>query len=58
MTWLTWLALAVVVSAIAAVTGIKPNGTRHVAHTSMMGVARVVLLFIVAVFLYLAYNAR
>ena len=50
--------LAVVVTAIAAVTGIKPKGTRHVAHTSMMGVARVVLLFIVAVFLYLAYNAR
>jgi heme/copper-type cytochrome/quinol oxidase subunit 4 len=58
MTWLTWLILAVVVTAIAAVTGIKPKGTRHVAHTSMMGVARVVLLFIVAVFLYLAYNAR
>ena len=58
MTWLTWLILAVVVTAIAAVTGIKPKGTRHVAHTSTMGVARVVLLFIVAVFLYLAYNAR
>jgi heme/copper-type cytochrome/quinol oxidase subunit 4 len=58
MTWLTWLVLAVVVTAIAAVTGIKPKGTRHVAHTSMMGIARVVLLFIVAVFLYLAYNAR
>ena len=58
MTWLTWLVLAAVVTAIAAVTGIKPKGTRHVAHTSMMGVARVVLLFIVAVFLYLAYSAR
>jgi heme/copper-type cytochrome/quinol oxidase subunit 4 len=58
MTWLTWLVLAVVVTAIAAVTGIKPKGTRHVARTSLMGVARVVLLFIVAVFLYLAYNAR
>jgi heme/copper-type cytochrome/quinol oxidase subunit 4 len=58
MTWLTWLVLAVVVTAIAAVTGIKPKGTRHVARTSMMGVARVVLLFIVAVFLYLAYSAR
>ena len=58
MTWLAWLTLAVVVTAVAAVTGIKPKGTRHVAHTSMMGVARVVLLFIVAVFLYLAYNAR
>jgi F0F1-type ATP synthase membrane subunit a len=58
MTWLGWLALAVLVTAIAAVTGIKPKGTRHVAHTSLMGVARAVLLFIVAIFLYLAYNAR
>jgi len=58
MTWLAWLALAVVITAVAAVTGIKPKDTRHVAHTSLMGVARVVLLFIVAVFLYLAYNAR
>jgi F0F1-type ATP synthase membrane subunit a len=58
MTWLGWLALAVLVTAIAAVTGIKPKGTRHVAHTSLMGVARAVLLFIVAIFLYLAYSAR
>jgi hypothetical protein len=54
MTWLYWLALAAVVTAVAAVTGIKPKGTRHVAHTSMMGV----LLFMVAIFLYLAYAAR
>jgi heme/copper-type cytochrome/quinol oxidase subunit 4 len=58
MTWYVWLALAVLITAVAAVTGIKPKGTRHVAHTSMMGVARVVLLFIVAIFLYLAYSAR
>ena len=58
MTWLAWLVLAVLITTVAAVTGIKPKGTRHVAHTSMMGVARVVLLFIVAIFLYLAYNAR
>ncbi len=58
MTWLTWLILAVVVTAIAAVTGIKPKGTRHVARTSMMSVARVVLLFIIGVFVYLAYQAR
>ena len=58
MTWLTWLILAAVVTAIAAVTGIKPKGTRHVARTSMMSVARVVLLFIIAVFVYLAYQAR
>jgi hypothetical protein len=58
MTWLTWLILAAVVTAIAAVTGIKPKGTRHVAGTSLMGVARVVLLFIIGVFVYLAYQAR
>jgi len=58
MTWLAWLTLAVIITAVAAVTGIKPKDTRHVARTSLMGVARVVLLFIVAVFLYLAYNAR
>jgi hypothetical protein len=58
MTWLGWLALAVLITAVAAVTGIKPKGTRHVAHTRMMGVARAVLLFIVAIFLYLAYSAR
>ena len=58
MTWLTWLILAVVVTAIAAVTGIKPKGTRHVARTGMMSVARVVLLFIIGIFVYLAYQAR
>ena len=42
----------------AAVTGIKPTGTRHVARTSMMGVARFVLLFIIIVFVYMAYRAR
>ncbi len=58
MTWLSWLLLAAVVTAVAAVTGIKPKGTRHVARTSMMGVARVVLLFIIGIFVYLAYLAR
>jgi hypothetical protein len=58
MTWLTWLILAAVVTAIAAVTGIKPKGTRHVARTSLIGVARVVLVFIIGIFVYLAYQAR
>jgi hypothetical protein len=58
MTWLTWLILAAIVTAIAAVTGIKPKGTRHVARTSLMSVARVVLLFIIGIFVYLAYQAR
>ena len=58
MNWLVWLGLAVVVVGIAAVTGIKPKGTRHVAHTRMMGVGRVALFVIVAILLYLAYRAR
>ena len=58
MTWLTWLILAALVTAIAAVTGIKPKGTRHVARTSLMSVARIVLLFIIGIFVYLAYQAR
>jgi F0F1-type ATP synthase membrane subunit a len=58
MNWLVWLGLAVVVAAIAAVTGMKPKGTRHVAHTRMMGVGRIVLFVIVAIFAYLAFQAR
>ena len=58
MTWLAWLAIAVLITAVAAVTGIKPGGTRHVARTSMMGVARVVLLFIIAVVAYVVLRAR
>jgi hypothetical protein len=58
MNWLVWLGLAVVVAAIAAVSGVKPKGTRHVAHTRMMGVGRVVLFIIVLIFAYLAFRAR
>ena len=49
MTWLVWLALAVLVAGFAAVTGIKPSGTRHVAHTRLMGVARIALLIIIMI---------
>jgi hypothetical protein len=58
MSWFAWLALAVLVAAGAAVTGIKPRGTRHVAGTRMMGVARLFLLIIVIIFAYLAFRAR
>jgi hypothetical protein len=58
MTWLAWLGLAVLVTAAAAVTGIKPRGTRHVARTHMMGVARFILVVIVAILAYLAFRAR
>ena len=46
------------ITAAAAVTGIKPKGTRHVAHTRLMGVARLALLALVIIFAYLAFRAR
>jgi F0F1-type ATP synthase membrane subunit a len=58
MSWIVWLGLAVLVTAIAAVTGIKPKGTRHVAHSRMMGIGRVCLVIIVVIFAYLAFRAR
>ncbi|HET9866280.1 MAG TPA: hypothetical protein VFQ06_03215 [Nitrospira sp.] len=58
MNWIIWLSLAVVVTAVAAVTGMKAKGTRPVAHTRMMGVARIVLVLAVVLFAYMAYRAR
>jgi hypothetical protein len=58
MNWLVWVGLAVVIAGIAAVTGIKPKGSRPVAHTRMMGVGRIVLLVIVIIFAYMAFRAR
>ena len=58
MTWLMWLGLAVVITAVAAVTGIKARGTRPVAHTRMMGAARVALAIVAVILLYLAFRAR
>jgi len=58
MNWMVWLGLAVVVTVVAAVFGIKPKGTRHVAHTRMLGMGRFFLIVIVAIFAYMAYRAR
>jgi len=44
MSWVAWLGFAVIIAAIAAVTGAQPKGTRPVAHTRLMGMARLVLL--------------
>ena len=54
---MVWLGLAVLVAAVAAVTGIKPKGTRPVAGTRLMGVGRVALFVIVGVLAYLAFRA-
>lgn len=56
MSWLFWLGLAVAIGIIAAVTGMKPSGTRPVARTRLMGVARFVLIVVLLLFLYLAYR--
>jgi hypothetical protein len=60
MSWVFWLAVAVVIAALAAVTGIKPAGTRPVARTSLMAVARIVLIFfiVIVIALFLSRRAR
>ena len=58
MQWLVWLGLAVLVSAVAAVTGIKARGTRPVAGTRLMAVGRFALLLLIVLFAYLAFRAR
>ena len=56
MTWLVWLVLAVIITAAAAVTGFKPKGTRPIAHTRMMGMARVVLVIALIVVAYFVFR--
>jgi len=58
MSWLGWLGLAVIITGILAITGIKPKGTRHVAHTSLMWMARLALLVIILIVGYLAFRSR
>ena len=58
MTWLGWLTLAVLIAAVAAITGIKPKGTRHVARTQLMGAARLVLVVVVVIVAYFAFRSR
>ena len=58
MTWIAWLGIAVVIVGVAAVTGIKPKGTRHIAHSRMMGMGRIALVIIVVIFAYMAYRAH
>ena len=56
MSWIFWLGLAVLVGAFAALTGLKPRGTKPVSNTRLMGVARFILIVTLLVFLYLAYR--
>ena len=56
MSWLAWLGLAVLITAVAAITGLKPKGTRHVARTRLMGAARLALLAVVIIVAYFAFR--
>jgi len=58
MSWLAWLGLAVLITAVAAITGIKPKGTRHVAHNRLMEIARIVILALVLIIAYFTFRAR
>jgi hypothetical protein len=55
VSWTTWLTVAVVVSVVFALTALKPKGARSVGHTRLLGVARVILLLVVAVLFYMAF---
>ena len=50
--------LAVIITALAAVTGIKPKGTQHLARTRMMTVARIALLVLLLLGLVGYFVAR
>lgn len=58
MSWLSWLGLAVLIGIVAAVTGVKPRGTRPVARSRLMGIGRIVLWILVVLILWLAYRAH
>jgi hypothetical protein len=58
MGWLAWLAVALIIAAVAAVTGLQPKGGRPVARTGLMAVARLALLAVALIFAYLAFRAR
>jgi len=58
MTWFTLLGAVVLIVAVVAVLGVRGKGTRPVANTSLMGVARVVLFLMLAAAVYVAIRAH
>ena len=58
MTWLGWLLITLLVATFAALTGIKPKGSRPVAHTQLMGMARFVLVMLALIIAYILFRAR
>jgi hypothetical protein len=52
------LIIALLVATFAALTGITPKGSRPVAHTRLMGVARFVLVVLALIIAYIVFRAR
>jgi hypothetical protein len=58
VSWLAWLIIALLVATFAALTGITPKGSRPVAHTQLMGVARFVLVVLALIVAYIVFRAQ
>lgn len=52
MTPFGWVLVVLVIVAIAALLGVKPRGSRPVARTQLMSVARVVLMLLALLVAY------
>ncbi len=55
MSWIVILWIAAGVTALIAMTGIKPKGTRHVAHTHLITAARICFALIVVILVSMAF---
>lgn len=58
MNWFLLLGIVAIITAIAAVTGLKPKGTQHLAHTRLIAVARIVLLILGVLLLGVYFASR
>ncbi len=56
MSWIVILWIAAAVAALIALTGIKPKGTRHVAHTHLINAARVCFVIILLILAFAAFQ--
>lgn len=58
MGWSFWLSLAVIVSVLFVMFGLKPRGARPAASTRLVTIARVVLGIVIVLLFYLTFRAR
>ena len=55
MNWIALLGIVVVIVALAALTGIKPKGTRSIAHSRLMTVGWIILLVIGVIIAWIVF---